>query len=145
MQNSVVSTPILAKIYRPRLKECAYHKIQQYFDQNYMYWKLFYIVNSYFPCHFVNAFGLAVLSNRPSSFASPPIPPMPNPPPIPRPIPKPIPLPMPPRPNRLLPNPKSSSYSKSRSKMSSRSKSNSPMSSKSRPRRPKRPLLPNPL
>ena len=28
----------------------------------------FYIVNLYFPCHFVNAFGLAVLSNRPSSF-----------------------------------------------------------------------------
>ena len=34
MQNSVVSTQNLAKIYRPRLKECAYHKIQQYYDQN---------------------------------------------------------------------------------------------------------------
>ena len=30
MQNSVVSTQILAKIYRPRLTEWAYHKIQQY-------------------------------------------------------------------------------------------------------------------
>ena len=27
MQNSVVSTQIVAKIYRPRLKECTYHKI----------------------------------------------------------------------------------------------------------------------
>ena len=27
MQNSVVSTQILTKIYRPRLKECAYHNI----------------------------------------------------------------------------------------------------------------------
>ena len=34
IQNSVVSAQILAKIYRPRLKECAYHKIQQYYDQN---------------------------------------------------------------------------------------------------------------
>ena len=34
MQNSVVSTQILAKIYRALLKKCAYHKIQQYFDQN---------------------------------------------------------------------------------------------------------------
>ena len=34
MQNSLVSTHILAKIYRPRLKECAYHKSQQYYDQN---------------------------------------------------------------------------------------------------------------
>ena len=31
----------------------------------------FYIVNLYFPCHFVKAFGLAVLSNRPSSLVSP--------------------------------------------------------------------------
>ena len=28
----------------------------------------FYIVNGYFPCHFVNSFGLTVLSYRPSSF-----------------------------------------------------------------------------
>ena len=34
MQNSVVSIQILAKIYRQRLKECAYNKIQQYYDQN---------------------------------------------------------------------------------------------------------------
>ena len=34
MQNNVVSTKILAKIYRARLKECAYPKIQQYSDQN---------------------------------------------------------------------------------------------------------------
>ena len=34
MQNSVVSTQILTKIYRPRLKERAYHKIQQYYDLN---------------------------------------------------------------------------------------------------------------
>ena len=34
MQNSVVSIQILVKIYRPRLKECAYHKIQKYYDQN---------------------------------------------------------------------------------------------------------------
>ena len=34
MQNSVVSTQILAKIYRSWLKECDYHKIQQYSDQN---------------------------------------------------------------------------------------------------------------
>ena len=34
MQNSVVSTQILAKIYRPRLKECAYHKVWQYYDHN---------------------------------------------------------------------------------------------------------------
>ena len=34
MQNIVVPTQILAKIYRPRLKECAYNKIQQYYDQN---------------------------------------------------------------------------------------------------------------
>ena len=32
-QNSVVSTQILAKIYRPRFKECAYHKIHLYYDQ----------------------------------------------------------------------------------------------------------------
>ena len=30
----------------------------------------FYIVNLYFPCRFVNAFGLAVLPYRPSSFVS---------------------------------------------------------------------------
>ena len=34
MQNSIVSTQILAKIYRPQLKEFANHKIQQYSDQN---------------------------------------------------------------------------------------------------------------
>ena len=34
MQNSMVLTQILAKIYRTRYKECAYHKIQQYYDQN---------------------------------------------------------------------------------------------------------------
>ena len=34
MQNSLVSTQILAKIYRPGLKEFACHKIQQYFEQN---------------------------------------------------------------------------------------------------------------
>ena len=34
MQNSMVSTKIPAKIYRAQLKECAYHKIQQYYDQN---------------------------------------------------------------------------------------------------------------
>ena len=34
MQNSVVSAQILAKIHIPRLKEYAYHKIQQYYDQN---------------------------------------------------------------------------------------------------------------
>ena len=34
MQNSILSTQILAKIYRSRLKECDYHKIQQYSDQN---------------------------------------------------------------------------------------------------------------
>ena len=27
MQNSVAATQILTKIYRPRLNECAYHKI----------------------------------------------------------------------------------------------------------------------
>ena len=30
----MVSTQILAKIYRVQLKDCAYHKIQQYPDQN---------------------------------------------------------------------------------------------------------------
>ena len=35
MQNNVVSTQILAKIYRSRLKECSCHKIQQYYYQNY--------------------------------------------------------------------------------------------------------------
>ena len=34
MQNSVVSSQILAKIYRLWLKECEYHIIQQYSDQN---------------------------------------------------------------------------------------------------------------
>ena len=34
MQNSVVSTQNPAKTYRPGLKECASHKIQQYCDQN---------------------------------------------------------------------------------------------------------------
>ena len=34
MQNSVILTQILANKYRARLKECAYHNIQQYFDQN---------------------------------------------------------------------------------------------------------------
>ena len=34
MQNSVVSTQILAKIYGAQLKECAYHKIQLYYEQN---------------------------------------------------------------------------------------------------------------
>ena len=34
MQNSVVSTHILAKMYRSWLKECDYHKSQQYSDQN---------------------------------------------------------------------------------------------------------------
>ena len=34
MQNSVVSTQILARLYKPQLKECAYHKIQQYYDKN---------------------------------------------------------------------------------------------------------------
>ena len=34
MQNSLVSTQIIAKIYRAWLKQCAYHKIQWYFDQN---------------------------------------------------------------------------------------------------------------
>ena len=34
MQNSMVSTHILAKINREWLKECDYHKIQQYSDQN---------------------------------------------------------------------------------------------------------------
>ena len=34
MRNSVVSTQILAKMYSPRLQECAYYKIQQYHDQN---------------------------------------------------------------------------------------------------------------
>ena len=41
MQNtgSVKTAHVLAKIYRSRLKECAYHKIQQCSDQNYL--KLF--------------------------------------------------------------------------------------------------------
>ena len=56
----------LAKIYRPQLKEYAHHKIQQYYDQT--SGNCFYIVNLYFPCHVVNAFGLDVLSYRPSSF-----------------------------------------------------------------------------
>ena len=30
-QNSMASTQIVAKIYTAQLKECAYHKIQQYF------------------------------------------------------------------------------------------------------------------
>ena len=34
MQNSVVLTQIAVKISRPRLKECADHKIQQYYNQN---------------------------------------------------------------------------------------------------------------
>ena len=34
VQNSVVSTQILAIIYRTRLKEYTYYKIQQYADQN---------------------------------------------------------------------------------------------------------------
>ena len=34
MQNSIDSTQILVKIYRQRLKERAYHKIQQYYDKN---------------------------------------------------------------------------------------------------------------
>ena len=34
MQNSAVSTQIQTKIYRPRFKECACQKIQQYYDQN---------------------------------------------------------------------------------------------------------------
>ena len=34
MQNNVISTQILAKIYRSWLKECDHHKIQQYSGQN---------------------------------------------------------------------------------------------------------------
>ena len=34
MQKIMVSTQILAKIYRSWLKECDYDKIQQYSDQN---------------------------------------------------------------------------------------------------------------
>ena len=34
MQHNVDSTQILPKIYRSQLKECEYHKIQQYSDQN---------------------------------------------------------------------------------------------------------------
>ena len=34
MQNSVVSSKNLAKVYRQRLKECDQHNIQQYYDQN---------------------------------------------------------------------------------------------------------------
>ena len=37
MQSTVGSIQILAKIYKPRLKEYAYHKIQPYYDQ----WKMF--------------------------------------------------------------------------------------------------------
>ena len=43
MQKSGVSTKILTKIYRPWLKECDYHKIQQYSDQTNE--NCFYIVN----------------------------------------------------------------------------------------------------
>ena len=48
MQNSVVSTQILSKIYRAWLKECAYHKIQVYFDQN--YWRKIYIFRAHLQC-----------------------------------------------------------------------------------------------
>ena len=44
----MVSTQIQAKIYKAQLKECEYHKIQQYFDQD--KWKLFLYCN--FPCTF---------------------------------------------------------------------------------------------
>ena len=46
MRNSVFSTQILTKIYRPRLKECDYHETQQYYDQN--KWKLFLYCKSIF-------------------------------------------------------------------------------------------------
>ena len=66
MQNSVVSTKLQAKVYRPRLKEGAYHKIHSIMTKT--SGNCFYIiVHLYFTCHFVNAFGLAVLSNRPPS------------------------------------------------------------------------------
>ena len=50
MQNSVVSTQILAKIYRARFKECAYHKIKQFLTKTSE--NCFYIVNLYFQCKF---------------------------------------------------------------------------------------------
>ena len=34
MQNSVISTKILANIYKVRFKECDYHTILQYFYEN---------------------------------------------------------------------------------------------------------------
>ena len=59
----MVSTQILAK-YSARLKECAYNKIQQYFDQN--WWKTFLYCEFLFSVHIFNA----VLSYRSSSFLS---------------------------------------------------------------------------
>ena len=64
--SSMVSAQILAKIYRVLLKECAYHKISSIMTKT--SGNCFYIVNIYFLGHFVNVFGLAVLSYRPSSF-----------------------------------------------------------------------------
>ena len=67
VQNSVVSTQILANIIRSWLKECDYHKIQRIFDRN--YWKLFYFYCKFtFSVHMFIASGLAVISYRPSSF-----------------------------------------------------------------------------
>ena len=50
IQNSVVSTKILAKIYRVRLKECAYKKISSILTKTSE--NCIYIVNLYFWCNF---------------------------------------------------------------------------------------------
>ena len=65
MQNSVVSTQILAKIYRSWIKECDYHKIYDQKCEN-----CILHCKSIFSVHIFNAFRLAVLSYRPSSFDS---------------------------------------------------------------------------
>ena len=62
MQKSVVSTQTLAKIYRAWLKECAYYKIQQYYDQTSKNCILY--CKSMFSMHIFNAFELMVLSYR---------------------------------------------------------------------------------
>ena len=61
MRNYSISSQSLTKEHRPWLKECAYHKIQEYSDQH--WWDKFYFINFNFPCKF-NAFGLVVISHH---------------------------------------------------------------------------------
>ena len=75
MQNSVVSTQILAKICKARFKECAHHKIQQYSDQNLL--RLFLYCKFMFSVQIFNTLGLTVISYRPFSISRSNIPSLP--------------------------------------------------------------------